>query len=270
VADLDLTAPPVVTGQLAHRRIRELTGATDPYREVKSDHNFLVTDVLPSLSSLVRRVPEPLLMATRLAIAANVIDLGACPTVTSDQVLASLRGVLDEPFHGEVQTFTRALAEARDVLYLTDNAGEIAADRLLIEEIGVDRVTVAVRGVPVLNDATRQDADEVGLSDLVEVIDNGSDAPGTVLADCSEAFRLRFHAADLVIAKGQGNYESLCDTTTDVFFLFKVKCPVIAERTGLPLGTHALLRSQPRSRIPAPTPVPGSPLSHIPDPEVLP
>jgi hypothetical protein len=93
----------------------------------------------------------------------------------------------------------------------------------------------------VLNDATREDADDVGLSDLVEVIDNGSDAPGTVLDDCSEAFRERFQRADLIIAKGQGNYESLCDTAANIYFLFKVKCSVVGEHAGLAVGSHALL-----------------------------
>ena len=97
---------------------------------------------------------------------------------------------------------------------------------------------------PVVNDATREDAAEVGLPDLVEVIDNGSDAPGTLLSDCSPAFRRRFHAADLIIAKGQGNYESLSTEDAEIFFLFKVKCPVLGRHTGLPLHSLALLHSR--------------------------
>ena len=99
---------------------------------------------------------------------------------------------------------------------------------------------MAVRGGPILNDATMDDAQAAGLCDIVEVIDNGSDAPGTVLSDCSEAFRRRFAEADLIIAKGQGNFETLSDEPANIFFLFKVKCPVIAGHVGLPLGTHVL------------------------------
>jgi uncharacterized protein with ATP-grasp and redox domains len=251
LSEADLARSPVPTGAMVHRRVRELTGNPDPYRAVKSEHNRLVTEVLPDLSEILRRTGDPMVTAARLAIAANVIDLGPPGTLSPEKVLASLRGALGEPFHGDIETFTTALAGARSVLYLADNAGEIVVDRLLIEQIGPDRVTLAVRGGPVLNDATPADAVEAGLTDLVEVIGNGSDAPGTVLADCSEEFRRRFHAADLVIAKGQGNYESLCDTPANVFLLFKVKCPVITRRTGLAVGTHALLPSHRRPRDPA-------------------
>ena len=144
------------------------------------------------------------------------------------------------PFHGNFDEFRDALDEASDVLYLADNAGEIVADQVLIRELGPARVTVAVRGGPVLNDATMHDARQTGLTSIVPVIDNGSDAPGTLLPDCSPAFRARFASADLVIAKGQGNFESLCDADRTVFALFKVKCGVVAEHTGLPVGTHVL------------------------------
>jgi uncharacterized protein with ATP-grasp and redox domains len=252
-AGTDLALPPVAIGAAVHRRVRELTGSPDPYRAVKSEHNKLVADVLPDLSGLLRLVPDPLVMAARLTIAANVIDLGVPGALTSDRVLASLHGALNEPFHGDAEAFATSLAGARNVLFLADNAGELVVDRLLIQEIGPDRVTLAVRGGPVINDATLADAVEAGLTDLVTVIDNGSDTPGTVLTDCSEDFRLRFEAADLVIAKGQGNYESLCGTSANAFFLFKVKCPVVARQTGLAVGTHALLPSHHRSRVPLST-----------------
>lgn len=252
-AGTDLTRPPVTTAAMVHRRVRELTGSPDPYRAVKSEHNQLVADVLPDLSRLLRQAPDPLITAARLAVAANVIDLGVPGALTPERVLASLHGVLDEPFHGDVTAFSAALTGARHVLYLADNAGELAVDRLLIEQIGPDRVTLVVRGGPIINDATFADAVQAGLTDLVEVIDNGSDVPGTILTDCSEVFRRRFHTADLVIAKGQGNYESLCDTAANVFFLFKVKCPVVARQTGLAMGTHALLPARDRSAAPGST-----------------
>lgn len=251
LSEVDLTSSPVAIGAMVHRCVRELTESPDPYRAAKSEHNQLVTKVLPDLSEIVRRAGDPLVTAARLTIAANVIDLGTPGALSADYVLASLRGALEEPFHGDAVTFTTALADAHSVLYLADNAGEIVVDRLLIEQIGPDRVTLAVRGDPVLNDATLADAVEAGLPDLVEVIDNGSDVPGTILTDCSEEFRRRFHAADVVIAKGQGNYESLCDTPANVYFLFKVKCPVITRRTGLAVGTHVLLPSRWRPHDPA-------------------
>jgi len=111
------------------------------------------------------------------------------------------------------------------------------------EQLPLERTTFAVRGAPVLNDATRADARFAGLDRLAEVIDNGSDAPGTVLKDCSPEFRRRFAEADLVIAKGQGNYETLGEEPRDVFFLFAVKCDGAARHVGLARGTQVLLRS---------------------------
>ncbi len=102
-------------------------------------------------------------------------------------------------------------------------------------------MTVAVRGAPVLNDATMADAHEVGLHELVEVIDNGSDAPGTILEDCSAPFRDRYQRAQLVIAKGQGNFETLRGARKRIAFWFKVKCPLVSHHVGLPLGAHVLL-----------------------------
>ena len=148
-----------------------------------------------------------------------------------------------EPFVGDEQAFMESVQRARNILYLADNAGEIAVDRLLIARLGPARTTLVVRGHAVINDATLADVTETKLDELVEVIDNGSDAPGTILEDCSETFGERFRQADLIIAKGQGNFETLSAADGNIFFLFKVKCPVIASHVGLPTGTHALLRA---------------------------
>jgi uncharacterized protein with ATP-grasp and redox domains len=239
----DLTRPPVLVAQAIHRRLRELAGDTDPYLDTKRAFNTLVLGLVPELRSMIRNAPDPLRMTTRLAIAANVIDLGPNAALTPADALAALRGVLDQPFREDWEAFVAALARARQILYLADNAGEIVVDRLLVEAIGPDKVTVVVRGGPVINDATIDDARQVGLDTLVQVIDNGSDAPGTVLEECSEAFRERFEAADLVVAKGQGNFESLSEVKRPMFFLFKVKCPAVATHAGLPLGTHALIEA---------------------------
>lgn len=145
-------------------------------------------------------------------------------------------------------TCNGGLNEAQRILYLADNAGEIAFDRLLIEQIGPARVTVAVRGGPVINDATITDARAVGLHEIVEIIENGSDAPGTLLDDCSQEFKWRFAEADLILAKGQGNFEALSDEPHNIFFLLKAKCAVIAAHAGVPLGTHVLVRSEARIR----------------------
>jgi uncharacterized protein with ATP-grasp and redox domains len=242
--ELDMNQPPPVVGQAIHRKLRQMTGVRDPYRSAKWRFNQMAMDILPELITAMKQAPEPLLAAARLAIAANVMDLGVAGDHTEAETRAALRGSLCAPIHGDWREFCRAVADASNILYLTDNAGEIAVDRLLIEELGPGRVTVAVRGSPVINDATIADAHELHLDELVEVIDNGSDAPGTVLEDCSPLFRERFNKSDLIIAKGQGNFETLSNVSGNIFFLLKVKCLVIASHVGLPIGTHALVWSK--------------------------
>lgn len=243
-AGLDLNLPPPWVGQTIHRLLRNLTGVEDPYRPLKHRFNQLAMGWLSELRPELEKAEDPLAAAVKIAIAANIIDLGAKSDLSEDQAYKALRESWNASVHGDWQEFRKRAAEAREILYLADNAGEIVMDRLLIETLGPERITLAVRGAPVMNDATLTDAREVRLCDIVEVIDNGSDAPGTILDDCSAAFRDRFHGADLIIAKGQGNYETLSEVDADISFLFKVKCPVIADHVGLPTGTHALLSAK--------------------------
>jgi uncharacterized protein with ATP-grasp and redox domains len=242
IAEMDLSQPPPAIAQRVHRNLRGITGIEDPYRAVKNRYNEMAIRMMPDLIAKMERSEDPLFFALRFAIAGNVIDLGVKGGIGENEIRAALENTLNEPFHGDREDFRKAVHRAKNILYLADNAGEIVFDRLLIGQILPKPITLAVRGVPVLNDATRLDAEAVGLSDLVEIIDNGSDAPGTILEDCSCDFRSRFHAADLIIAKGQGNYETLSEAEADIYFLFKAKCPVLANHVGLPVGTLVAIR----------------------------
>lgn len=243
IREMTMEESPPVIGQRIHRRLRQMTGVQDPYRTVKDLQNQTALGLLPELRAEIAGASDPLAMALRLAIAGNVIDVGLDGSITDADVRESIRHAMTTPFQGSWGDFLKAVASARSILYLADNAGEIAFDRLLIEQLSPERVVVAVRGAPVLNDATMADAKDVGLDQIVEVIDNGSDAPGTILDECGPEFRRRFSEVDLVIAKGQGNFETLNTVTRDIFFLFKAKCSVIAESVGVPVGTHVLARS---------------------------
>ncbi len=240
--DLDQSPPAMV--QRIHRRLREITGVDDPYREAKDRLNHIALELIPALKIEVESASDPLLVAVRLAIAGNVIDMGINGNLTEADVRLAVNQALIEPFFGEQDKFRQALAKARSILYLADNAGEIAFDRLLVEQISPKRVTFVVRGAPVINDATLADAQAVGLDKIVEVIDNGSDAPGTILNDCHQEFQRRYANTDLIIAKGQGNYESLNNEPGNLFFLFKVKCPLVGDRVNQPIGTQMLVQSR--------------------------
>ncbi len=240
LAGLDLDQSPPFVGQMIHRRLRELTGNHDPYKDVKERHNRLALGLLPELREKVRNSPDPLKTSVRLAITGNIIDLGAKSHLTEDEVRSSIAGTLSEPFHVDIERLRGEIEKASNILYLADNSGEIVFDRLLIEELPPGKVTVAVRGGPVINDAVMDDARATGLHEIARVIDNGSDAPGTILDDCSLEFQRHFNDADLIISKGQGNYETLNEEKANIFFLFKIKCAVVASHTGFETGTNVL------------------------------
>jgi len=241
--EMSLDQTPPAIAQRIHRQVRKMTGADDPYRQAKDKLNNLALELIPAFRAEVESADDPLRMAVRLAIAGNMMDMGVHISLTEADVRQTMKQALTAPFFGELDKFRQAIAEAQSILYLADNAGEIAFDRLLVEQLPTERVIVAVRGAPVINDATLVDAQTVGLDKIVKVIDNGSDAPGTILSDCSPEFRHLFATADLIIAKGQGNFETLSGEAGNIFFLFKVKCAVIAEHVKQPLGMQILTQS---------------------------
>ncbi len=239
-ARADWNLPPPVLAQQVHRLVRQLTGNSDPYAAVKTRWNQWAAKLYPVWHRRFREAYPPLEAAVRLAIVGNLLDVGTKMQLDDDAVLRAFEDALTAPLLGSVEELAAAIRSARSILYLADNAGEIVFDRDLLAQLPVGRFTLVVRGSPVLNDATLADAREAGMAEVCEILPNGSDAPGTVLEDCSPEFRARFEAADLVIAKGQGNYESLADTAKRIFFLLKVKCPVLGESLHRPCGSLVL------------------------------
>ena len=243
-SEMDLGQSPPAMAQKIHRFIREITGVDDPYLEVKSRFNTLALRMYPKLKQQIEASIDPIETAVRLAIAGNIIDFGVDssvdPTHVEETIAASLTGALAAE---SLELFKELVSQAQDILYLGDNAGEIVFDRLLIEQLPFEKITFVVKGGPILNDGVMEDAKTVGLTDIVDVIDNGSDAPGTILDGCSETFRNRFDRSDLIIAKGQGNYETLSDIDKNIFFLVKPKCNVLARHLGCEIGSLVLSRS---------------------------
>jgi len=245
VSEMDLYQSPPAMAQKIHRVIRQITGVDDPYKERKKRFNEFALKLYPKLQKWIAEAEKPFETAVRLAIAGNIIDLGVKCSLKVSDVEKTISNALVTPFDTTgLDDFKNAATEAKDVLYLGDNAGEIVFDRFLIEQISPEKITFAVKGKPVINDATTEDARAAGLTDMVRVIDNGDDAPGTILENCSQQFRQRFNQADLVIAKGQGNYETLSDIDKNIFFLLKVKCPVIANHIDCEIGTVILQRNK--------------------------
>ena len=246
-----LDATPIDMGQIVHRLVREVTGTTDPYKSVKKESNDLGLKLYPTLKSQVLESADPLLTAIKIAGAGNIIDFGpklamdangSIEQVLNDSFSQALQGNLDQD---QYNAFKEKLAAVNELLYLGDNTGEIVCDKILIEEL-IRRgksVTFVTRGAPTINDVTLADARYVELDRVATVVTNGSDAPGTRLSDCSPQFIEAFESAQLIISKGQGNFEGLSDIPRPIFFLFKVKCPVIARETEAEIGT-VVLRGQ--------------------------
>ena len=237
IAEADWSVVPVSIAQRIQRRVREETGQSDPYRLLKERMNRIALDLLPSLMDAVRRQPDPREAMLRLVIAGNLLDAGSKTRLAPEDMSVRLHAIWELLLVGNVEDLFCAVNAAQRILYLADNAGEIVFDRLLIAVLPAGKVTVAVRGVPVLNDATLEDAETAGIPEIAPVISNGADAPGTLVEECSEEFRACYNGADLIIAKGQGNYETLSDADKNVFFLLTVKCPLIAADIGAPVGS---------------------------------
>ena len=238
---MDLSASPPRMAQQIHRMVRQDTATRDPYKSVKERLNRTALSLYPDLEARVARATDPLQTALRLAICGNVIDFGPYRTMDTERIQTAIAQALADPLHGDLAQLKQALQGARNILFLGDNAGEIVFDRLLLKQLGDRKIVYAVRGAPVLNDATIDDARSTQMTALVEVVTNGSDAPGTLLPDCSPDFRRRFERADLVVSKGQGNYETLSAVKRPICFLLKAKCPLIAAHLGCSLGSHVAL-----------------------------
>ncbi|MCD4708466.1 MAG: ARMT1-like domain-containing protein, partial [Candidatus Sabulitectum sp.] len=200
------TIPPEIA-RLVHSTVRKEIFSSDPYQEAKQKSTEQALALLPDLRSLIDNSPEPMDTAIRLAIAGNIMDLGVMEDFGN--LMETIERVLKQPFAIDHTTELKRLLETADhLLYLADNTGETVFDKALIERISIP-VIYAVKGSPVLNDATEQDAIEAGLHEITTILSNGSDAPGTLLELCSAEFRDAFRNAPVIIAKGQGNYESL-------------------------------------------------------------
>jgi hypothetical protein len=245
-ADFSLDLTPPHMGQRIHRIVRRESGHDDPYDNEKARLNRLGAGLYDRLKKKAPRAPDPRDFALRLAVAGNVLDYGP---PDNDQARVPEK-VERSAFSKHLaidhrKAFWRAVDEAGRILYLADNAGEVFFDRLLVDYLPQNKVTVVVRGGPAINDVTRKDLDGTGFDEVVEVIDNGSDAPGTILEDCSTAFLERYHAADLVISKGQGNYETLSQVDQHIFFLLQVKCPVLARDIDCQVGDPVVMERRP-------------------------
>ncbi len=238
LSNLDMNATPPHTATQMYRFIKEATGAVDPFEKLKLEFNKFALDHLPMLEKELEKSSDRLETAINISMAGNIIDMGVGNHVSEELVHKTLLETINHKIDAQtLAQFKSDITSAEKILYLGDNCGEIAFDKLLVQELPKEKLTFVVRGMPIINDATMVDAKQVGMDKLVRVIDNGSDAPGTILEWCSGDFKKEFQEADVIIAKGQGNYETLSEDDSNIYFILKAKCPVIANHLGVSVGT---------------------------------
>ncbi len=232
--------PPDISRNM-HIIIKKLLKNNDPYKNVKTKYNKIALSLYPSLKNKIKKSKNKLLTAIKIAIAGNVIDFGA---QLAFDIKKDVEDILNKNFAiFDYEKFKNKLKKEKDILYLADNTGEIIFDKIFIEfliKTYGSKVIYVVKEKPILNDATLKDAKWAGIDKIAKVISCGADSPGIVLRYCNNDFLKIFENSKLIISKGQGNFESLNRIKRPIFFLFKIKCDVVADYMKLPVGSIIL------------------------------
>ncbi len=238
IAAIEDQASAPYAAQKIQRAFKDALQNQDPYREEKDFYNSEMLKLEGEFWDLVRSAEDRLGVALKLAAAGNIIDFGPGHDLSREKVLEVIHQTLAKDFPAEAFDALKSdLQAARKLLYLGDNTGEIVFDKIFIRTIKEEyprlEIDFATRGEAVLNDITEEDAYLVGMDGYARIINNGTDIPGTVLEHCSHSFQKVFNEADLIIAKGQGNFESLYGSGRDnLYYVFLCKCNLFMERCG--------------------------------------
>lgn len=217
-------------------------GKSASYKEVKKRYNDLVLSVQTDLRLKIEQSDDSLKTALAYSRIGNYIDFGAMNSVDEDAFFSLLEGAaILERDRRSVDSFLTALPQAGKFLLIADNCGEIVLDKLFIEQLlkryPNAKITVMVRGGEVLNDATLEDARYVGIDKYAELISNGAPIAGTVYSMLPDGAKNALDTADVILAKGQGNYESLCNQGRHIFYSFLCKCELFTDRFNVPKFT---------------------------------
>lgn len=232
--------PPKISRNM-HKLIKEMLKNDDPYKKIKVKYNKIALRMENELKKIIKNSKDKLLTAIKIAIAGNVIDFGA---QLKFDLKSDLQDILKKDFAiFHYDKFKQKLKKEKNILYLGDNSGEIVFDKIFIEFIKENygsKIIYAVKEKPILNDATMKDAIFCGIEKFAEIISCGADSPGIVLDYCNKKFLKIFNEATFIISKGQGNFEALENMKRPIFFLFKIKCDVVADYMKLPMGSIIL------------------------------
>lgn len=240
---LEAGTPPPLAGAGAWRKLRSMSGIADIFRDEKRSLTTSLLESLPGLGDLPGETPGSAMGALSASTWSNLLDSAQGRALPAPPELAGMfRNSLSVD---EREEFLNALSRSSSLLILGDNAGETVLDRMFIERSGfTGKVFYMVRPLPVMNDATREDAEMAGLDGCCVILDSGSDVPSIVPGLLSREAAVIYESCDLVLAKGQGNLEGLWGVHDPrLYHSFVVKCPVVAGATGLPEGSGVFISS---------------------------
>lgn len=233
---MNMRLPPATIAKPVYDIVSEVTGVRDPYARSKKETNRAAMELLFSLERSLKRSRDPMKNAIHLAAAGNIIDLGINH---SFDLRKDVTRIMKQPFTiDHYAAFRRDLRPGRKLLYLADNCGEIVFDRILVElliAVGL-HVTLVVKSGPIINDATLEDAVFAGITALCPVIETGSNDIGVGWANTSSSFRRHVSEADIILAKGHGNFETCVGKRGNYYFLLKAKCDIVAAELGVSNG----------------------------------
>jgi len=240
--DLDFSLSPPQNSIRVYSEIASLSQCIDPFADLKKESNELALSLSIETKNAITLSKDPLLAAIIFSIAGNIIDYGSQQDFNAQKTISNCLN--QQLIINDYLLLKEDINNANTILYLGDNSGEIVFDSLVIEHLD-NEVIFAVKENPIINDALLQDAKACGLDKKCRVISNGTNCPGTPLADCSETFLEYFNKADVIISKGQGNFETLSEVNRPVYFLLTVKCPIVAhhimELSGKEVKTGAMV-----------------------------
>lgn len=244
VVRMSLDTNPAILSRPAYDAVYEVTGIRDPYKQAKAETNREALALEPKLREMIDQSDDPFETGLRLAAAGNIIDFGIGHQY---ELMPDILAILEHGFAiNACEEFKKELVPGRSLLYLGDNAGEIVLDRLFIEalkETGVD-IVFSVKSGPIINDATMEDAEVSGMTSLVKVIETGSDDIGVNWDRASSEFIQTVKSADVILSKGQGNFETCASRKENIYFLLKAKCEAVARELGVKEGDIVFKRNR--------------------------
>ncbi len=242
VPDMDLNSSPPELSRAVTDILIKYIGKNDPYLELKRMENKRAAEMIPEVREIIKSSVNPLATAIKFAAAANVIDYGVPDHFALKHSVEDMAGGKFATF--DIEILKKKLDVALEILILGDNTGEIFFDTLLLEQLPRSiKLTYAVRSEPIINDALLEDAREAGINKFAEIVESGSRLPGTVPDLCDKNFRDLYNRADIIISKGQGNFETLSEERMPIIFLFAIKCHAVSKQTGHPKGSLMAMAS---------------------------